>query len=82
MASSSEAFCFLGIGFVVALDEIGIDGQGLSGLEYSQDHLLRGRDVETYIQTGNVRVRTSTRSTAKVGAELAEVIGRVLKHRS
>lgn len=33
-------------------------------------------EVETYIQTGNVRVRTSTRSTAKVGAELAEVIGR------
>ena len=32
-------------------------------------------DVETYIQTGNVRVRTSARSTAKVGAELGRVIG-------
>ncbi len=31
-------------------------------------------EVETYIQTGNVRVRTTTRSTAKVGAELARVI--------
>ncbi|WP_392542138.1 DUF1697 domain-containing protein [Oryzobacter telluris] len=32
-------------------------------------------DVETYIQTGNVRVRTPLRSTAEVGAELARVIG-------
>ena len=32
-------------------------------------------EVETHIQTGNVKVRTSTRSTAKVGAELARVIG-------
>ena len=31
-------------------------------------------EVETYIQTGNVRVRTSRRSTAKVAAELARVI--------
>lgn len=31
-------------------------------------------EVETYIQTGNVRVRTSTRSTARVALELARVI--------
>ncbi len=31
-------------------------------------------EVETHIQTGNVRVRTPLRSTAKVGAELGRVI--------
>lgn len=31
-------------------------------------------EVETYIQTGNVRVRTPNRSTAKVAAELGRVI--------
>lgn len=32
-------------------------------------------DVETYIQTGNVLVRSSARSSATVAAELARVIG-------
>ncbi|WP_377642478.1 DUF1697 domain-containing protein [Oryzobacter terrae] len=31
-------------------------------------------EVETYIQTGNVRVRTPVRSTVRVGAELTRVI--------
>jgi uncharacterized protein (DUF1697 family) len=34
------------------------------------------RDVETYIQSGNVRVTTATRSTAKVEKHLREVISR------
>ena len=34
------------------------------------------QDVETHIQTGNVKVRTGTRSTAKVEAALEELLAR------
>lgn len=55
------------------LGRVGVDGKGLSGLEYSQDHLLRGRDGKRRIVRDALGDPISVRDPDPVepGAKLA-----------